>query len=70
MNAHRILDVVALRSDAGGWPAGTTGTVVEARPDRLMIEISDDSGRGLDFVTLPHDAVAPSTATYVSRATP
>jgi chemotaxis protein histidine kinase CheA len=70
MEAHRILDVVELRSDAGGWPAGTTGTVVEATSDRLLIEISDDGGRGLDFITLPRDAVAPPTSTFVNRATP
>lgn len=69
MEAHRILDIVELRSDAGGWPAGTTGTVVEASPNRLLIEISDDSGRGLDFITLPRDAVAPPASPVVNRAT-
>jgi hypothetical protein len=52
------LDVVELLVDSGRWPAGTVGTVVEADPKALLIEISDDCGRGLDFVALPHDAVA------------
>lgn len=56
--AHQILDVVELKVDSGRWPAGTIGTVVEADPDRALVEISDDRGHGLDFVSLPHDALA------------
>jgi hypothetical protein len=55
---HAVLDIVELLVDSGRWPAGTVGTVVEADPRRLLIEISDDRGHGLDFVALPHDAVA------------
>ena len=56
---HQILDVVELRVDSGRWPAGTLGTVVEADSDQALVEISDDRGHGLDFVSLPHDALAP-----------
>jgi hypothetical protein len=59
---HAVLDVVELLVDSGRWPAGTVGTVVEADPERLLIEISDDRGHGLDFVALPHDAVAAADA--------
>jgi hypothetical protein len=59
---HAILDVVELLVDSGRWPAGTVGTVVEADPQRLLIEISDDRGHGLDFIALPHDAVAAAEA--------
>jgi hypothetical protein len=53
---HQILDVVELLVDCGRWPAGT---VVEADADQALIEISDDRGHGLDFISVPHDALAP-----------
>lgn len=56
---HQVLDVVELRVDSGRWPAGTVGTVVEADDKQALIEISDDRGHALDFVTLPHNALAP-----------
>ena len=37
----------------GKWPAGTTGTVVSDYGDHKMVEISDDRGVALDFVTVP-----------------
>jgi hypothetical protein len=55
---HQILDVVELKVDSGRWPAGTIGTVVETDADQALVEISDDRGHGLDFVSLPHDAIA------------
>ncbi|MGH3267449.1 MAG: hypothetical protein ACRDNS_36315, partial [Trebonia sp.] len=55
---HAILDVVELLIDSGRWPAGTIGTVVESDSDQALVEISDDRGHGLDFITLPHDALA------------
>ena len=45
-------------ADSGRWPAGTVGTVVEADHEKALVEISDDRGHGLDFITLPHDALA------------
>lgn len=55
---HAVLDVVELIVECGRWPAGTVGTVVEANADRALVEISDDRGHALDFVSLPHDALA------------
>jgi hypothetical protein len=53
-----VLDVVELVVDSGRWPAGTIGTVVEADPDKALVEISDDRGHGLDFISVPHGALA------------
>ena len=55
---HQILDVVEFKVDSGRWPAGTIGSVVEADADQALVEISDDRGHGLDFPSLPHDALA------------
>jgi hypothetical protein len=55
---HQMLDVVELKIESGRWPAGTIGTVVETDAENALVEISDDRGHGLDFVTLPHDALA------------
>jgi hypothetical protein len=55
---HQTLDVVELKVASGRWPAGTIGTVVETDADTALVEISDDRGHGLDFVSLPHDALA------------
>lgn len=56
--AHQILDVVELKVYSGRWPAGTIGTVVETDSNRALVEISDDRGHGLDFVSVPHDSLA------------
>ena len=39
----------------GQWPAGTEGTVVSDYGEAKLIEISNDSGEALDFVTVPVD---------------
>jgi hypothetical protein len=57
----RLLDVVELRVASGRWPVGTVGTVVEDFDASVLVEISDEMGRGLDFLELPPDAVAPIT---------
>jgi hypothetical protein len=54
---HEVLDVVELLVDSGRWPAGTIGTVVEADPERALVEISDDRGHALDFIAVPHDGL-------------
>jgi hypothetical protein len=54
---HTILDVVELVADSGRWPAGTVGTVVEADAEQALVEISDDRGHALDFVSVPHRAL-------------
>jgi hypothetical protein len=55
---HHALDVVQPIADSGRWPAGSVGTVVEADDRSSLVEISDDRGHALDFVSLPHDALA------------
>ena len=57
---HAVLDVVELVADYGRWPAGTIGTVVEADAERALVEISDDRGHALDFVSVPHAALGPA----------
>jgi hypothetical protein len=64
---HAILEVVELLADSGRWPAGTTGTVVETDDEQALIEISDDRGHALDFVTIPHDALAPAPGHATER---
>jgi chemotaxis protein histidine kinase CheA len=64
---HHLLDIVELRADSGRWPAGTVGTVVEADEDKVLVEISDDRGHGLDLIALPHDAVVAKSATTGDR---
>lgn len=69
-SAHAVLEVVELRVDAGRWPAGTAGTVVEADPSRALVEISDDRGHGLDFIAVSHDALASRADETAERAAP
>jgi len=49
--AIRENDVVALRHPVGKWPAGTSGTVVSERGEHKLIEISDERGQTLDFIS-------------------
>ena len=62
MTAPRLtaLEVVELLTESGRWPAGTVGTVVEAGATSALVEITDDHGHAIDFVSLPHDALAPA----------
>ncbi len=59
---HPTPDVVELLTASGRWPAGTVGMVVEADGERVLLEIADDRGHGLDFICLPRDSVAPQHA--------
>ena len=65
---HTVLDVVQLRADSGRWPAGTIGTVVEADAEQALIEISDERGHALDFVSVPQEALAPMPSERGQRA--
>jgi hypothetical protein len=56
------LEVVELAADAGRWPAGTRGTVVETFPSAALIEIADERGHSQDFLTLPYDVLRPLEA--------
>jgi hypothetical protein len=55
---HSVLDVVELLTESGRWPAGTVGTVVEADDHLALVEVDDEHGHALDFVSLPHDVLA------------
>jgi hypothetical protein len=57
---HDVFDVVEMLTDSGRWPAGTVGTVVEADDAVVLVEVDDDRGHAMDFVSLPHDALAPA----------
>jgi hypothetical protein len=54
-------DVVALTQavdrdeGVGKWAAGTTGTVVSERGEHKLIEISNDRGEALDFISQTED---------------
>jgi hypothetical protein len=65
---HALLEVVELLVDCGRWPAGTIGTVVEADPERALVEISDERGHGLDFISVPHDALVSRPGQSGARA--
>ena len=57
---HSVLDVVELLTESGRWPAGTVGTVIEADDAAALVEVDDDRGHALDFVSVPHDALVRS----------
>ncbi len=59
---HAPLDVVELLTESGRRPARTLATVVEADDERVLVEIAGERGHALDFVSLPHVALAPSLA--------
>jgi hypothetical protein len=46
-------DVVVLREPVGTWPAGTTGAVISAYDDTMLVEITGPGGRTLDTVQVP-----------------
>jgi hypothetical protein len=52
------LHVVELLAESGRWPAGTVGTVLKATDAAALIEIADDRGHAIDFVSVPHAALA------------
>ena len=65
---HGELEVVELLTAVGRWPTGTAGTVVKSDDTTALVEISDDRGHGLDFVSVPHAALSAVNRT-VARAT-
>jgi hypothetical protein len=46
-------DVVELLDGVDRWPAGTSGTVVSERGEWKLIEISDERGIALDYISAP-----------------
>lgn len=67
---HPVLEVVELLVRSGRWPAGTVGTVVEADDELALVEISDDRGHALDFISLPHHAWRPVPAIRPNASPP
>lgn len=65
---HDELEVVELLTEVGRWPAGTSGTVISANETTALVEVSDDRGHGLDFVSVPQAALAAADS-VVSRVT-
>jgi hypothetical protein len=65
---HAVLDVVELLTESGRWPAGTLGTIVETDDTRVLVEIIDERGHGLDFISLPHDAIATTSVESIRAA--
>ena len=64
---HEEHEIVELLTAVGRWPAGTAGTVVKADATTALVEISDERGHGLDFVSVPHKALL-ATRSDVSQA--
>lgn len=53
--AHAISehDMVSLREEVHGWPAGTVGTVVSSYGETVLVEVAGEAGKALDFVQVP-----------------
>jgi hypothetical protein len=45
-------DVVQLRRQIGSWPVGREGTVVAEKNGWKLIEIADEEGATLDFLSV------------------
>jgi hypothetical protein len=65
---HSILEVVELLVDSGRWPAGTIGTIVEISAEAALVEISDDRGHALDFISLPQSTLVSRPRQPTERA--
>jgi len=59
---HAELDVVETLTEVGRWPAGTAGTVIRSDDAAALIEISDERGHAIDFVSVAHEALVGSSA--------
>ena len=55
-------DLVTLRKDVDGWPAGTKGHVVGVFPSNMWVEVSDQQGEEGDVV-----AAAPEDLQLVEK---
>jgi hypothetical protein len=53
---HTELNVVELLAESGRWPAGTVA-VVKTSDAAALVEIADDRGHAIDFVSVPRDAL-------------
>ena len=50
-------DVVELREERGGQPAGAVGAVVELLPTEALVEFADEHGRTVELLSVPFDAL-------------
>jgi hypothetical protein len=51
-DAVELLDAVDKVDLDGTWPAGTVGTVVSERGESKLVEIADERGVTLDYVSV------------------
>jgi hypothetical protein len=51
-HAIREHDFVQLLDTVGRWPVGTRGTVVSERGEAKLVEIADEQGIALDYVSV------------------
>ncbi len=51
------LDVVTFRRAVEGWPEGTSGTIVEARPAYAIVEVSGRGGVARALVSATYDVL-------------
>ena len=58
-HAIREFDFVELLDALGKWPAGTTGTVVSERGEERLVEIADERGVALDYVSVAASRLRP-----------
>jgi hypothetical protein len=61
------LDVIEFLVAVESWEAGTTATVLEIRDASVLAEVSDESGRTLEILAVPLDAVKRIDMTDQSR---
>lgn len=57
-DAVELLDAVGKVDLDGIWPAGTGGTVVSERGESKLVEIADERGVTLDYVSVPETRLA------------
>jgi hypothetical protein len=48
-------DIVKLRKQVGPWPAGREGMVVAENGSLKLVEIADEQGATIDFISVPED---------------
>jgi len=54
----RELDVVRFNVPIGGWPAGTTATVIDRYSKGATVEIDNSLSAGIDLVSVNYEDVS------------
>jgi hypothetical protein len=57
-DAVELVDAVGKVDTDGSWPAGTIGTVVSEHGEWKLIEIADERGVALDYVSVAANRLA------------